>query len=177
MEDINILEQLFDDKMLSVLRLFISGEENTYYLREISKLTKIPPATTYRILKKLTEAKVLELTVIKNAKIYSLAKNKNTDFLKNILKIEKRVIDLFVEHAKKIDGIQAIVLHGNETAKKANVLIIGEDIDHAGLKHLVSDIKDRYDFFLTTLQLTKEQFEQMSAMGLYSGKKKVLYSR
>ena len=68
METVDVLEQLFDNKILSVLQLFVENENNQYYLREIAKLTKVSPATTYRILNKLVDLNVLEIQEIKTLK-------------------------------------------------------------------------------------------------------------
>jgi hypothetical protein len=38
-------------------------------------------------------------------------------------------------------------------------------------------IKEKYNFVVSPLILTSEQFEQMSVMGLYSGKEKVLFKK
>ncbi|MBN2422283.1 winged helix-turn-helix transcriptional regulator [Candidatus Woesearchaeota archaeon] len=178
MDEINILEQLFDNKVLSILKLFIKDESSKYYLREISKLTKISPASTYRILKKLVDLKILELVRIKNTKLYQLNnENNNTEFLKSILKIKTRVIDLFVENIKNTEAVNEVILHGEEKDNRANLLLIGENINQGEIKRVCAEIKEKYNFTISTLQLAREQFEQMSAMGLYPGKRKVLFSR
>ena len=106
METVDVLEQLFDNKILSVLQLFVENENNQYYLREIAKLTKVSPATTYRILNKLVDLNVLEIQEIKTLKQYILSKNKKTEFLKTVIKKEKRVVDVFVDRIKSLEGIE-----------------------------------------------------------------------
>ena len=175
METVDVLEQLFDNKILSVLQLFVENENNQYYLREIAKLTKVSPATTYRILNKLVDLNVLEIQEIKTLKQYILSKNKKTEFLKTVIKKEKRVVDMFVDRIKSLEGIEKIILHGKQTNKKANVLVLGSNVDATQIKLISSEIKEKYDFTILSLTLTNEQYEQMSAMGLYSGEKQVLF--
>jgi hypothetical protein len=177
MESVTLLENLFDNKILNVLKLFVNNEDKKYYLREVSRLTNTSAASTYRILNKLVDLQVLKLIKIKKTKLYTLSENKNLEFLKSVLKIEKRVIDYFVERAKEISEVDAIVLHGKKQKDRANLLLIGGNIDSGKVKILCAEIKEKYNFTITTLQLQREQFEQMSAMGLYSGGKKVLFTR
>jgi hypothetical protein len=46
MDKKRIVEALFDKKIIKILRLFINNPDKTYYLREISRITKVPPAST-----------------------------------------------------------------------------------------------------------------------------------
>ncbi|MBD3203030.1 helix-turn-helix domain-containing protein [Candidatus Woesearchaeota archaeon] len=177
MDSIKLMEKLFDTKIIKILKLFINNESEKYYLREIAKLTETSPASTYRILNKLVELKIISLHKNKTSKLYTLESNKNTDFFKTILRTEKHAIDLFIQKAKKIEEIKTILIHGRQDSKRANLLLIGENIPQGDVKRITADIKEKYDFTITTLQLQREQFEQMSAMGLYSGKKKVLFNR
>ncbi|HYD03435.1 MAG TPA: helix-turn-helix domain-containing protein, partial [Alphaproteobacteria bacterium] len=81
MESQKILENLFDKKIVSILRLFLKKKDQQFYLKEISKLTKVPLASTHRILKKLEELSLIEKTKIKHLKIYKLAENEKTKYL------------------------------------------------------------------------------------------------
>ena len=177
MENIEILEELFDSKIVKVLRHFMANEGQEFYLREIAKLTGTSPATIYRILNKLVKNKILIVSLHKNNKLYKLDENKTTEYLKSVLKLEKRIVELFVDSVKGLPGIESIILHGDEKDNRANILLIGEGINPGEIKLLCAEIKEKYHYSITSLSLTREQFEQMSAMGLYSGKKKVLWGK
>ena len=82
---------------------------------------------------------------------------------------------MFVDRIKSLEGIEKIILHGKQTNKKANVLVLGSNVDATQIKLISSEIKEKYDFTILSLTLTNEQYEQMSAMGLYSGEKQVLF--
>ena len=177
MSNLKILEELFDKKKLIILKFFLQNKDKKFYLRELSKETSIPIATTYRIIKKLIELNIITQIKIKKFKLYRLSQGKDIEFLESFLKEGKRVIEEFIEKTKLIPNIQSIIMHGEGTETKANMLLIGENIDSNEIKKICADINEKYNFIITTLTLTKEQFEQMSSMGLYSGKKRILFSR
>ena len=133
------------------------------------------PATTYRILNKIVNLGILEVREIKTAKLYKLGNNKIVDFLKSILEVD--VIEYFVEAASKLEKVEEILLLGKKEKAKANVLILGNGINTAEMKLLTAEIKEKYDYTLNQMILSKEQYEQMSAMGLYPGSKRVLYKK
>ncbi len=176
MEDVRVLEKLFDNKMLSILKLFIADKEKQYYLREIAKLTKTSPASTYRILNKLCDLEIIQRIEIKNAIFYQMEENKKTEFLEKFLKTDKRILDVFVENVKNMPGLKTVILHGKEKKDMANVLLIGENIDANEVKRLCAETKEKFNFTISSLTLTQEQYNQMSSMGLFSGTKKILYS-
>ncbi len=175
MEPQEILGELFDNKILAILRFFLKNDNDEYYLREISRNTKVSPASTYRILNKLVAMNVLLVNEIKTAKLYTLEKNKTVDFLKSLVEVD--IVQFFVEQASKLENIDEILLLGTRSKNKANVLVLGNNVDSSQVKLLCGEIKEKYDFTINQMILAREQYEQMSAMGLYPGSKKVLFSR
>ncbi len=177
MHDKNLLENLFDSKSLKILRCFIDDKEKQFYLREISKLCAVPVSTTFRIVNKLVEMKVVERIIINKFKLYKLAENDNSAFLIKVLKEKPMAIDYFVNSAKDIVSVDEIILHGKQIKNKASLLLIGGNIDSDKIKLLCSDIKEKHNFVISVLSLTRIQFEQMSSMDLFPREKKVLYRR
>ena len=177
MENLNLLEGLFDNKKLKVIKLFLQNKEKQFYLREIAKQTRVPIASTFRIIKKLMELELITQIKINKFKLYKTATNDNIVFLETFLREGKRIVQFFVEKAKELDGISSVILHGEETEEKANILLIGTNINSNELKRICAEIKEQYNFTISPLTLTQEQFTQMSNMGLYSGKKTVLFSK
>jgi len=177
MESQKILEGLFDKKMLTILKLFLKKKDQQFYLKEISKQTKVPLATTHRILNKLLELEIIDRTKIKHLKIYKLAQNEKTKYLESVFEEKKTILDEFIEQANNIDGIKIIMIYGREEKDKANLLIIGESIDNSLIRDLIVKIKEKYSFTITHLVLTESQYQQMAAMNLYPGKKEVLLEK
>ncbi len=175
--DVDILEELFDRKILSVLKLFINRQDMKFYLREISKETKIPPATVYRILNKLVALEILTREETKNSKLYVLSDSRKAAFLRELLKLEKNAVGHFVDSVKDMPGLEEVILVGKEESSRANLIMIGEGLDAAHIKKICSDIKEKTDYTVTTFSLNREQYGQMLTMGLYPGTKKVLLRR
>jgi ACT domain-containing protein len=171
----NIVEEFFDKKTLAILKLFLFDSTDRFYLREISKKSKVPVATTFRIVKQLKALGIVDEHIIKKTKLYALSKNKNTQVLASLLEEKKTAIDEFVEAVSKLAGVEMIVLHGEATNDKANILIIGTGVDHKVVKDKVGDLKEKYNFNIIELALEPGQFNQMSSMGLFPGKKVILW--
>ena len=98
-------------------------------------------------------------------------------FLTSFIKQTVKVIEIFVKQVKDINGINAIIQHGKENQNRANLLLIGTDIPGTKIKEIIANIKEKYNFYISYMSLTVEQYEQMSSMGLYSGSKRVLYEK
>ncbi|HHE36515.1 MAG TPA: hypothetical protein ENL16_01725 [Candidatus Woesearchaeota archaeon] len=174
----NIVEEFFDRKVLAVLKLFLSSEgKEQFYLREISRRARVPVATTFRILQKLKELGVIEETIIKKTKLYSLSNNRNTRLLAELLEEKKTVIQEFVEAVSRLPGVEMLIRHGTESKDKTNILVIGTNVDEKAVKSKVGEIKDKYNFNIIELILEPPQFSQMSSMGLFPGKKVILWER
>ncbi|MGM5481526.1 MAG: hypothetical protein ACQESE_03895 [Nanobdellota archaeon] len=169
-----ILESLLSPSTFKILKLFINNDEQKYYLREVAKLSRVPPASTYRILKQLVNANIIHIEQIKRVKLYTL-NAENTRFLSDILQDRKSALVEFVESIKAFDGVQMVVLHGREEKDRANVLVIGNGMDIDSIKRNAVYISDKFKFNIILLTLTPEQYNQMSSMGLYPGKKKILF--
>ena len=173
----DVLEQLIDNKVISVLKVLFSDKEKQFYLKEISEEAIVPMATTYRILQKLKDIGLVNEVKIGTFKVYNTAANDKVLFLDNLIKGEKKALKMFVDRVKELSGVLQIILQGKDTDTKANIIIIGNDIDSNTLKELSFNIKERYNFTISYLVLPQFQYNQMLEMGLYSGQKKVLFKK
>lgn len=177
MGDENILDLLLEPKLMALLRYFIDNPGKQYYLREIAKKVKVPPASALRILRRLCRIQVIEEIRIKNIKLYQLQSNEQTKFLDGIISTKKSALDEFIKLIQDIPGLDQVLLHGKESAEKASLLIVGRDVDVEQVKRAALDIKEKYKYDILYLTLEMAQFDQMTAMGLYPGKKVLLFSR
>jgi len=164
-----LLEKLFDEKKLRVLQFFFNYPEDEFYIREIAKRTKVPLATTFRIINKLKELEILKEVRLRKFKVYKLNQTKNTDFLHDMIAQKKSALNEFVEKASNIEEVEQIVLHGKEEKGKANILLIGQVIPVSEIKKLVVEIKETYNLTIIDLTLEPDQFVKMSEMGLFPG--------
>ncbi len=175
--NVKLLEELFDKKLLSIIKFFLLHKKKEFFLQEIAKETKVPLATVFRNMNKLLALQLVEEVKIKKFKLYRCAENDNIVFLESFLKEGKHIIENFAEAVSSISGIKEILLHGQEEEDRANILIIGSMVDSNEVKRICAEFKEKYDYNVTPLTLEREQYEQMSRMGLYSGKKKILFKR
>jgi hypothetical protein len=173
----NIVEEFFDKKTLAILKLFLFDETGQFYMREVAKKAKVPVATTFRIINRLNELEIIEESIIKKTNLYSLSDNKNTKFLLDLLQEKKTAIDEFVEAISRLEGVHMLVRHGEESKDKTNILVIGSGISLQAIKEKVGNIKEKYNFNIIDLVLEPGQFNQMSSMGLFPGKKIILWEK
>ncbi len=128
MENLDILEQLFDKKTLDVLRIFYKNDTKEFYIREVSRLTKVPLATSFRIVRKLVKLKLVNEIRLAKFKVYVLSDNENTRFLGQVIKKQKQALQVFVTKIKNLKGLQKILIQGKEEKDRANIILIGEYI-------------------------------------------------
>ncbi|MEM4638160.1 MAG: hypothetical protein QXK76_04020 [Candidatus Woesearchaeota archaeon] len=172
-----LLESLFDKKILSILRLFVIKKEQKFTLKEISKYSRVSLASTFRIVSKLIMLEIVSVEKIKHLKLYTLSENDKTKYLETIITEHKTIIDEFVNQISLINGIRQIIMHGKTEKDKANILIIGDNIDTSLIKKVVVDIIEKHSFTITYLVLDEDQYNQMSSMNLYPGKKEILFQK
>lgn len=177
MESGKLLESLFDKKTLNILKLFLKRKEQQLCLQEVAKYSRVPLSSTHRIVNKLLDLELIERIKVKHLKVYGLKQNEKTRYLDAIFEEKKTIIDEFVESIMSITQIESIILHGKEEKEKASILIIGEGIDNEIIRQAIIKIKEKYNFTITHMTLTEEQFNQMAAINLYSGKKEVLFEK
>jgi len=177
MKDIETLAAVFDNRVLAILAVLVNDISDGLYLREISRFSHVSDATTFRIIQKLVDAGLVDLVQIKNLKIYKMKKSEKTDFLFNLLKKEVQLINIFVDKIKESMSTDQIILYGEESSQRANVLIIGDSIKQENIKEIAAELKVKSNFSINFTILTNEQFQSMANTGLFSGKKRVLYKR
>ena len=177
MPDIDILKQLFDKKIIRIIDVFLQNKNKQFYLRELGRAADVSPATTYRIVGKLVKSGIVEEIKISKFKVYKIIINEKTKGLTKLLKEEVNSLEIFVEKAKELEGIDSIILHGKKTSKSANILIIGNDNVSKKAEAIVKEIKQKHDFNIDFLILSEQQFRQMTKLGVYSGDKKTLWKR
>lgn len=81
----DVFSGLVDDKTLRVLRVFLNNPDEFFHINKVSQKSKVPLATTFRIMKNLLELDILSVQKISKFKIYKLADNKKTKRLKVLL--------------------------------------------------------------------------------------------
>jgi DNA-binding transcriptional ArsR family regulator len=176
MDKSEILASLIDDKIVKIY-LALTNTNKEFYLRELAKASGVPPASTYRILRKLLKLKLVDEIKMNKFRLYRLSSNENTRFLGSIFVSKENVLDLFVSQIRQNPKIDSIILHGETKEDKANLLIIGDKSIISDIDQIVEVIKREKNFEISFVCLENAQYLKMTSMGLYSGKKTELYSK
>jgi sugar-specific transcriptional regulator TrmB len=173
----NILEEFFDKKELSILKLFLFDDTEQFYLREVSKKTKVPVATTFRIMKKLRQIGIIQENLIKKTKLYSLTHNKATALLSELFEERKTILEEFIETVSSLEGAEVILSHGEPQKGKIEIIIIGNNLDVKTLNEKVGEIKYKYDFTIIATPVNSQQFARLILTGSISEKKTILWEK
>lgn len=80
-----VVRHLIDKKTLKILDLLLKSKNKYFHLSEISKHSKIPITSTFRIIKQLVSIGIIEITIIGKMKIYRISSNNKTKELTHIL--------------------------------------------------------------------------------------------
>jgi hypothetical protein len=167
-----VLTSLIDSKKSAILKVLLHSPESMY-LKEISEKSQVSLASTFRILQELVSLELLERKEWKNSKVYSCVENEKVAFLQDVFKQEIDPLQVFVESVKEFQGINEVVLH-KKKGKDINMILIGEYINSNRVQEVCDDI-NKQGFNVSFVQFTKQQFDQMSKMGLHQGENKILY--
>ncbi|MEM1988773.1 MAG: hypothetical protein QXS41_02970 [Candidatus Woesearchaeota archaeon] len=170
------LIKLIDNKIVEILKVLIKNQNNKMRITDISHESKVPIASTFRILKKLEKLEIVKVEEINKLKLFSLAENKTTAFIKSIIKLMPSGLEYFLNKIKELPNVQQVILQGPEKENSVNLILLGYNIDNEFIRKLVQEIYNKYKYNIIYLILTKEQYEQMKAIGLYGSSQKVIYN-
>ncbi len=164
-ESAQILANIFDEKTVAVLQALLAKKDE-FFLRDLSRESKVSLATTYRIVIKLTKMglvsrqekeKTTEYKIIKDtpvySKIYSLILGEKPDAI--------AILKKFM--AEQLPQSKMFTLKGN----KKKVFIIGEKPASEIFTPVLAEVLKETGEKLTILTLGEEQFTQMQDMGLF----------
>jgi Fe2+ or Zn2+ uptake regulation protein len=172
----DLLTKLFDDKITRILSVLVN-QPKEFYLTELATESKVPTASTYRILNKLAKSKIIQIKKISKFKLYSLANNQEAQFVSFLFLEKQSSLDSFVALVREDQKIDAIIRHGEESSDKANLIIIGKGVHTERLDQLTQDIARETGFEISYVTIDSAQYKKMTSMGLYAGKKTTLYSK
>ncbi len=168
---------LIDKKTIAVIVFLFQNPTKEFCLNEISEGSKVPVATVYRILRKLTRYDLIKFNKIKSLRLYKISNNDAIEFLRPLFEDSDAHLAEFIDLVSPDPNIYSIIQYGKESKDRINLLVIGDKVDSEPVKGVVYAIKEKYGITLNTLVLEPDQYVQMSDMGLYSGRKKELFSR
>lgn len=176
MKGVGVLEKIIERKLLQLIKTLLSSNKSEFYLQELSEKSKIPVATTFRLLNKLVSLNLVKERKISRFTIYQLSNTDEVSFLRQIFKSEIDPLGEFISALTSKYDVNSVFLQGEKLKDKANILILSHSINNEMISDLAKEIKVKYDYGINFMIVTPEQFEQMEKMGFSSQKKELIFS-
>lgn len=169
MVGLKIFKGLFDDKVMRILNIFVKNPEKQYYLSEVSRLSEVNPASTFRILNRLVAQDFLKVVLVGRVRMYQLAKGDKAKTLTELAKKEEnKPLDYFISRIKE-KNIEKVIEDSSDNFG-AKLMLIG-DFENKEIENICDEIFNKYDFKIEFVKLSREQFELMSKFKSFKDKK------
>ncbi len=148
----DILEIVGDKKKIEVLKQIANSDSEIISIREISRKSKLPVSTVYRIFKELESKNVLKSKEVGGKKIYFIGEVDLSMFKKDPI---EKYVEIVKEYVKEIRLV-------NRSSKGANLVVITDDITN----FKKAEAKFNNKFKIQTIVLNEEQFQRLKQMGM-----------
>jgi DNA-binding MarR family transcriptional regulator len=176
-ENTDILKELFDDKIIRIINVFLSHPTRQFYLSEISNISKVNVSSVFRILNKLSSKGFVKTTIIGKIRFYQLNRNEKTRALMEFLKKSSTdPLDKFIDRIKAYPRIKKIILE-TKKEKEAKILIVGDYFPESKLNKIIKEIKDKYNFKIHFVRISGDQFKGLTSFKNYSLNNKIIWER
>jgi len=172
----DILKDLFDEKVIEIINLFLDNPEKRFCLTDISSFTKVNIATTFRILNKLISKSFIRTIIIGKVRIYQLEKNEKTMALNKLLRKDSNPLQRFVDEVSQHPRVRKVILESKEN-KAAKVLIVGEFLPTDKINKICDKIKNDDNYNISFVEISENQFKGLRNFGSYNLEKKVIWKR
>jgi len=176
--EFGILAGLLDDKLIKVISVFMKHPSKKFYLSEISKMSGVNTATTFRILKKLVGQELVHMDVLGKVRVYQLGTSERVKSLSGILKdsnIEKK--DLLEEFCEKVGALARVrlILLDSRTHNGARLIIVGDLSSKERIDLICRDFVENKKFIVTYIELRTTQYEGLKSSRAFDMNKKILF--
>ena len=172
---IDVLAGLLDDKLIRIISVFLKNPEKRFYLSEVSKISGINAATTFRILNKLGKENLLKIMVLGKVRTYQLSKGERATSLAGLLKKgEADVLDLFCDRMPQFGMIKFILLD-SRTHNSAKLIIVGNNSYRDRIERVCDRIEEEKRFKITFVELTPVQYNGLKGSSAFNLDKKIIY--
>lgn len=176
MKEIDVLRELFDEKIIEVTSVFLENPSKQFSLTEVARLSHVHTTTTLRIISRLVKKSIVKVNYIGKSKFYQLKAGEKAMALFKFLKKEGDHISEFIDKISQSPKIKKIVLE-NKDGKSAKLLIIGNSLPTEKIKELVQEIQSKEGFKINFVEISEKQFEEMERLGLYDLRNKLIWEK
>lgn len=173
MKEIDVLRELFDEKIISIINIFIENPNRNLSLSEISEMAKVNVATTFRIVNKLVKKEYVKVIVIGKSKFYQVKSNPKTITLFKFLKKDDDKISDFIDGIKKT-GVSKIILESQDK-KEAKFILVGNSINKSRIEEVSKKIEASSGFKIKFAEMNEKQFKEIADLDLYDLNKKIVW--
>jgi len=170
------LKDLFDQKILNIINVFLDAPEIHHNLTGISTLSDVNIATTSRILNKLIEKEFVKVTKIGKIRAFKLERNKKTLALMKLLKKDNPPIEKFIQNLSQHPRIKKIILESKQP-KEAKIIIVGNFLPKEKIKQLCLKIKKEENFKIHFVEISESQYENLKNFRSYGLEGKIIWSK
>jgi hypothetical protein len=173
-----ILRDLFDEKIVRIISLFIENPEKRFSLTEVANLSKVNITTTFRILQKpLLEKNFLKTNIVGKVRFYQLDYNDKTKQLMQLLKKDSdNPLQEFINSISSHPRIRKIILESKDSSS-AKIIIIGDFIPTDKINRMIEQIKEKYNFRITYVEFSESQYLKLREFKDYNLDKKIIWER
>jgi len=170
-----ILKDLFDEKIVRIINLFIENPQKKYSLTDVSNFSKVNITTTFRILHKLSEKDFLKAKVIGKVRFYQLNYNEKTKELTKLLKKDSDPIQEFISAISTHPRIRKIILESKEN-NTAKIIIVGDFIPQHQINRAIEQIKEKHNFKISYVEFSENQYLKLREFK-YDLDKKIIWEK
>ncbi len=174
---LDVLAGLLDDKLIRVISLFMKYPSKKFYLSEVSKLSGVNTATTFRILKKLVSQELISMDVIGKVRVYQLGRGERVKNLSEMLKQGEPSKDSLSEFCDKVGALPRVrlILLDSRTHNGARLIIVGDLSSKERIDLIVRDFSENKKFVVSYIELRTAQYEGLKSSRAFDMKKTVLF--
>lgn len=169
------LRDLFDERIIEIMTLFIENPGKKYFLSDVANKTKINITTTFRILNRLVEKNFIKSEIIGKTRAYELGQNKKTLELLKFLKRDDDPLQIFIESASQHPRLKKIILESREK-RGAKLVLVGNFLNKEKFDKKVNEIKNKFDFEISFAEISDEQYKRLKGFKSYGLEEKVIWN-
>ena len=175
----DILAGLLDDKLIRVISLFMKYPSKKFYLSEVSKMSVVNTATTFRILKKLVAEDLISMDVFGKVRVYQLGKNERVRSLAGMIKKEEPKKDVLNEFCEKVGMLPRVrlILLDSRTHSGARLIIVGDLSSKERIDLICREFGKNKNFLVSYIELRTAQYDGLKSSRTFNMDKKVLFQR
>ena len=174
MDNLDILRKLFDEKIVTILNMFLDNAQESFSLTQISENSGVNNATTLRILNKLIDQNIVELKTVGKSKVYRLKPSQKTLLLNAMIKKESHISD-FVDAIINLKGVEKIILE-SRTKEAAKLILITSSVLSDKIDSLAKAINTKYGYKITFIEINQDKFAEMEKFG-FELSEKIIWER